>query len=159
MSTQLPDISLKNTEGEPVNLLSYQGKPLILFFYPKASTPGCTQEGLDFKEHYEDFQTLGVEILGVSRDGVKAQKNFKEKQGFPFELLSDKEEELCRYFDVIKEKKMFGKVGFGIQRTTLLFDKKGKLIKEYQKVKVKGHVDDVLEDAQAFFKTGKRVKK
>ncbi|MEJ2214522.1 MAG: peroxiredoxin [Gammaproteobacteria bacterium] len=122
-----------------------EGKNIVLYFYPKASTPGCTQEGKDFSEAINKFRRQSTVILGASRDSVKAQQNFKDKQGFPFELLSDKEEKLCNLFDVIKMKNMYGKQVRGIERSTFLIDRDGKLQKEWRGIKVPGHVDEVLD--------------
>lgn len=146
----IPDIiALPATGGEDRKLSDYRGRHLVLFFYPKASTPGCTQEGLDFRAAIEEFRAAGTEVLGASRDGIRAQENFKAKQDFPFDLLSDKEEALCRQFDVIKLKKMYGRESLGIQRSTFLIDDQGVLRKEWRGVKVKGHVADVLETVKA----------
>ncbi len=140
----IPDCSLPATSDKTLSLSDFRGGPLILYFYPKASTPGCTQEGQDFRDLYPQFQALGAHILGASRDGVKAQQNFKDKYEFPFELLSDKEEELCTLFDVIKEKNMYGRKVMGIERSTFLIDADGVLRREWRGVKVKGHADEVL---------------
>ena len=145
----IPDIELPATGGGNIKLADYRGRALVLFFYPKASTPGCSQEGRDFRDAMEAFRTAGTEVIGASRDGVKAQENFKRKQEFPFELLSDKEEVLCKAFDVIKLKKNYGREYLGIERSTFLIDAEGVLQREWRKVKVKGHVDEVLEAAQS----------
>ena len=142
---KVPDIELPATSNKQIKFSDYQGKNIVLYFYPKASTPGCTQEGLDFAAAINKFRRQSTVILGVSRDSVKAQENFRNKQGFPFELLSDKEEQLCQAFAVIKMKNMYGKQVRGIERSTFLIDKKGKLVKEWRGVKVKGHVDEVLQ--------------
>jgi len=144
----VPDIELPATNGSNIKLSDFRGRGLVLFFYPKASTPGCTQEGRDFRDAMEAFQTAGAEVLGASRDGIKAQGNFKTKQEFPFELLSDKEEQLCKAFDVIKLKKNYGREYLGIERSTFLIDAEGVLRREWRKVKVKGHVAEVLEAVQ-----------
>lgn len=140
----VPDVALHLTGDQQVNLSDFQGKPLVLYFYPKASTPGCTQEGLDFTAQINKFRHQSCRILGASRDGLKAQENFKAKQGFPFDLVSDKEEALCNAFDVIKMKNMYGKQVRGIERSTFLIDRDGVLRQEWRKVKVKGHVEEVL---------------
>jgi peroxiredoxin Q/BCP len=145
----VPDIELPATGNKTIKLSDYRGKPVVLYFYPKASTPGCTQEGLDFSAAINKFRRQSAVILGVSRDSVKAQENFKAKQGFPFELLSDKEEALCQAFDVIKLKNMYGKQVRGIERSTFLIDADGILRQEWRKVTVKGHVDAVLEAVKA----------
>lgn len=143
-----PDIELPATGDQSIKLSDFRGKRLVLYFYPKASTPGCAQEGRDFRDAIEAFRALNCEILGASRDGVKAQTNFKTKQEFPFDLLSDKGEELCKLFDVIKLKKLYGKESLGIERSTFLIDEEGILRREWRKVKVKGHVEEVLEAAR-----------
>ncbi len=126
---------------------------LVLYFYPRASTPGCTQEGLDFSALYDRFRHAGSDILGCSRDSLKRQENFKAKYGFPFDLIADTEEELCRYFDVIKEKTLYGKKHLGIERSTFLIDPDGVLRHEWRKVKVKGHAEAVLEKLLALQST------
>ena len=118
---------------------------MVLYFYPKDSTPGCTREGQDFRDNYAKFKRAGAEIVGVSRDSLKSHENFKAKQEFPFELMSDKDEELCQVFDVIKMKNMYGKQVRGIERSTFLIDKNGVLQHEWRKVKVDGHADEVLK--------------
>lgn len=140
----VPDCSLPATGDKQIKLSDYRGKTLVLFFYPKANTPGCTQEGQDFRDASNKFRRQSAVILGVSRDGIKAQENFKAKQEFPFELLSDKEETLCQTFDVIKMKNMYGKQVRGIERSTFIIDGEGVLRREWRKVQVKGHVDEVL---------------
>jgi peroxiredoxin Q/BCP len=145
----VPDFTLPATGGAELSLSDFRGRFLVLYFYPKASTPGCAQEGRDFRDAIGEFEAQGAAILGASRDGVKAQENFKAKQEFPFELLSDKEEALCRLFDVIKLKKLYGRESLGIERSTFLIDSEGVLRREWRKVKVKGHVDEVLEAVKA----------
>ena len=120
------------------------GKKLIIYFYPKDSTPGCTTQGQDFRDNFKTFKKLNTEILGVSRDSVKSHENFKLKQSFPFELLSDPDEKICKAFDVMKMKSMYGKQYMGVDRSTFLIDEKGIIIKEWRSVKVKGHVEEVL---------------
>lgn len=140
----VPDFELEATGGHKVKLSDLRGRYVVLYFYPKDHTPGCTQEGRDFGDHYQEFKAHNAEIFGVSRDSLKTHENFKAKQGFPFELISDKEENLCRLFGVLKQKKMFGRDVFGIERSTFLIDPEGKLVAEWRKVKVKGHVAEVL---------------
>ena len=142
---KIPDIELHITGDKLIKLSDFYGKPLLLYFYPKASTPGCTTEGLDFTAAINKFRRQSCAILGASRDSLKAQENFKTKQGFAFDLVSDKEEALCNLFDVIKMKNMYGKQVRGIERSTFLIDRDGKLAKEWRGVKVPGHVDEVLE--------------
>lgn len=140
-----PDFSLPATSGKIINLKSLIGKNIILYFYPKDCTSGCTQEGKDFKENYKKFVSLNTTILGVSRDSLKLHEKFKSEQQFPFELLSDVDEVVCQLYDVLKEKMMYGKKTFGIERSTFLIDKSGILRQEWRKVKVPGHVDEVLQ--------------
>ena len=121
------------------------GKNLIIYFYPKDSTPGCTTEGQDFRDNYKIFKKFKTEILGVSRDSIKSHENFKSKQSFPFELLSDPDEKMCKAFDVMKMKSMYGREYMGVDRSTFLINKEGQIVKEWRSVKVKGHVDEVLE--------------
>ncbi|HID46472.1 MAG TPA: peroxiredoxin [Chromatiaceae bacterium] len=142
---KIPDVELLLTGGKAAKLSDYLGKWLILYFYPKASTPGCTQEGLDFKDAIFKFRRQSSVILGASRDSLKAQENFKAKQEFPFDLVADKEETLCNAFGVIKMKNMYGKKVRGIERSTFIIDDRGILRHEWRGVKVKGHVQDVLD--------------
>jgi thioredoxin-dependent peroxiredoxin len=127
-----------------ISLADYKGKYLVLYFYPKDSTPGCTQEGQDFRDNYAKFKALNADIIGVSRDSLKSHENFKCKQEFPFELISDTDESLCKAFDVIKMKNMYGKQVLGIERSTFLIDPEGKVAKEWRKLSVKGHCEQVL---------------
>ncbi|MGV6825560.1 MAG: peroxiredoxin [bacterium] len=150
---KIPNQTVVLSNGKTINLKDYTGKPLIIYFYPKASTPGCTQEGRDFDALIHKFRRQSATILGVSRDSQKAQANFKAKQKFRFELIADTEEKLCNAFDVIKEKNMYGRKVMGIVRSTFLFDQDGKLVKEWRGVKVKGHADEVLEAVKALSKT------
>ncbi len=144
----IPDLELSATGNQSVKLSNYRGKQLVLYFYPKASTPGCTQEGQDFRDAAHAFATANTVILGASRDSLKAQENFKARQGFDFDLLSDQDETLCQAFEVIKPKKMFGKDTLGVERSTFLIDATGVLRQEWRQVKVKGHVDEVLAAAR-----------
>lgn len=141
----IDDCCLPATGDKEICLSSMQGKHLVLYFYPKDNTPGCTQEGQDFRDLYKDFQAAGAEILGVSRDSVRSHENFKAKYDFPFDLLSDKDEVLCNQLDVIKEKKNYGRIYMGVDRSTFLIDKKGVLRQVWRSVKVKGHAEAVLE--------------
>ena len=142
---QLPNLTVATTQNESLELASYQGKKLVMYFYPKDNTPGCTQEGKDFADVYDKFQSANTEIVGVSKDSIKKHSNFIEKYGFPFDLIADTEEELCQALDVIKEKSMYGKKFMGIERSTFIFDEQGRLTHEFRKVKVKGHVEEVLK--------------
>ncbi len=144
-----PKFELPATGDQTLGLTDFKGKNVVLYFYPKDSTPGCTTEGQDFRDAHAKFKRLNTVILGVSRDGVKSHENFKAKQSFPFDLLSDKEETLCRVYDVIRKKKMYGKEVMGIERSTFLIDTKGVLRQEWRKVKVAGHVDEVLAAVKA----------
>lgn len=143
------DFHIAATSEKTVKLSDLKGKQVVIYFYPKDSTPGCTTEGQGFRDHYADFQAANTEIFGVSRDSLKSHENFKAKQGFPFELLSDKDEALCQLFDVIKLKKLYGKEYLGVDRSTFLIDKDGVLRHEWRGVKVPGHVEAVLEQAKA----------
>lgn len=149
---KIPDVALHLTGDRSARLSDYRGKPLVLYFYPKASTPGCTQEGLDFSAAIAKFRRQSCAILGASRDGLKAQENFKAKQGFPFDLVADKDETLCNAFGVVKMKNMYGKQVRGIERSTFLIDADGVLRQEWRGVKVKGHVDEVLEAVKSLNK-------
>ena len=141
---QVEDFNILITGDRKKQLSDYHGQYLVLYFYPKASTPGCTTESIEFTESYQEFKKAGVEILGVSQDSLKRQENFKAKHDFTFDLIADTEAELCNYFDVIKEKKMYGKTFMGIERSTFLLSPDGVLLHEWRKVKVKGHVEEVL---------------
>lgn len=141
----VPDFELPATGDKQLSLADFKGKKLILYFYPKDNTPGCTQQGQAFRDSVTEFEALNTIILGVSRDSVKVHEGFKNKQNFPFDLLSDQEEKLCQSFDVIKMKNMYGKQVRGIERSTFLIDEHGVLIHEWRKVKVKNHVDEVLQ--------------
>ena len=143
-----PDFELLATGDQTLSLAGLKGSNVVLYFYPKDSTPGCTTEGQNFRDAIEQFQAANTVILGASRDGIKAHENFKAKQSFPFELLSDKEEVLCQAYDVIKLKKMYGRESMGGERSTFLIDGNGILRREWRKVKVKGHVDEVLAAVQ-----------
>jgi len=141
----IPDLSVATTRDEALQLRQLKGKNLVLYFYPKDSTPGCTTEGQNFRDAYSAFQAANTEILGVSRESIRSHQNFINKQEFPFDLISDPEEILCKAMDVMKEKSMYGKTYIGIERSTFIFDADGKLVHEVRKVKVKGHVDEILE--------------
>ncbi|MCK6251575.1 peroxiredoxin [Pseudomonas fragi] len=143
------DFQIPATSEKTVSLSQLKGKQVVIYFYPKDSTPGCTTEGQGFRDHYAEFQAANTEVFGVSRDSLKSHENFKAKQGFPFELLSDKDEALCQLFDVIKLKKLYGKEYLGVDRSTFLIDKDGVLRHEWRGVKVPGHVEAVLEQAKA----------
>jgi thioredoxin-dependent peroxiredoxin len=144
ISDTVPNFEAKATGDKTIQLGDYRGKYVVLYFYPKDSTPGCTQEGQDFRDNIDKFTALDAVILGVSRDSLKSHENFKCKQEFPFDLISDNEEALCGLFDVIKMKNMYGKQVQGIERSTFLIDPLGVLVREWRKVSVKGHCEQVL---------------
>lgn len=141
----LPALTLPASGGQTIALKQLRGKKLVLYFYPKDNTPGCTQEGQDFRDLYPEFQAAGAEVMGVSKDGVKAHDNFVAKHDFPFRLLSDGDGALCEALDVMREKSMYGKTYIGIDRSTFLFDAQGKLVQVWRAVKVKGHARAVLD--------------
>lgn len=141
----IPDFTLPSTSGKTFILSEQHGKNLIIYFYPKDSTPGCTTQGQQFRDHYQEFQKANTEIVGISRDSLKSHENFKAKFEFPFELLSDSEELACQLFNVIKMKKMYGKEVRGIERSTFVINTKGELIREWRGVKVDGHIPEVLD--------------
>ena len=143
--TVVPHFKLPATGEQLIDLSALRGKNVVLYFYPKDNTPGCTSESCDFKKHHLKFRRRNAVILGISRDSIAAHEKFKEKYGFPFDLISDADEKACKLFDVIKEKNMYGRKVMGIERSTFLIDTKGTLRREWRKVKVKGHVDDVLD--------------
>ena len=147
------DFNAAATSGQQVSLSALKGQQVVIYFYPKDSTPGCTTEGQDFRDQHAAFQAANTVVFGVSRDGMKSHENFKCKQAFPFELISDKNEALCQLFDVIKLKKLYGKEYLGIDRSTFLIDAQGVLRQEWRGVKVPGHVDEVLAAAQALNKS------
>lgn len=140
-----PNLEILSTGGKTINLTNFKGRFIVLYFYPKDSTPGCTQEGRDFRDHLDRFQAMNAVVFGISRDSIRSHENFKCKQEFPFDLLSDPDETLCRLFDVIKMKNMYGKQVRGIERSTFLFDTAGILVREWRKVAVKPHVAEVLQ--------------
>ena len=144
LNQAVPDFQLPATSGKAFQLSHFRDKYLILYFYPKDSTPGCTTQGIQFRDAYLDFQNLNAEIFGISRDSLKSHENFKAKFTFPFELLADTEEQACTLFGVIKMKNMYGKQVRGIERSTFIIDKKGTLIKEWRGLKVDGHIAEVL---------------
>jgi peroxiredoxin Q/BCP len=145
----VPDFSAQITGKTPFQLSQFRGKKLVLFFYPKDNTPGCTTESLQFRELYPLFQKADTEIIGISRDSIRSHDGFKSKLDLPFELISDADEMVCAMFDVIVMKSMYGKKVRGIERSTFIIDAGGKIVKEWRGVKVPGHVDEVLEFAQS----------
>lgn len=145
LNQAIPDFELPSTGGKTFKLSDYLGKTLVIYFYPKDSTPGCTTQGQQFRDSYPDFEALNAEIVGISRDSLKSHENFKAKFSFPFKLLSDTEEQACSLFDVIRMKNMYGKQVRGIQRSTFVIAKRGVLVREWRGVKVDGHVREVLD--------------
>ncbi|GAA4863757.1 peroxiredoxin [Luteimonas vadosa] len=146
---QVPAAELSLSGGASAKLSDYRGRWLVLYFYPKDATPGCTTEGLDFNALLPKFRKLDADILGVSRDSVRSHDNFCAKQGFRFPLASDPDETLCRAFDVIREKNMYGRKVMGIERSTFLIDPKGRIAEAWRKVKVAGHAQAVLDALKA----------
>lgn len=145
LNLAVPDFSAEMTGGQPFRLSEHQGKTLVLYFYPKDNTPGCTTESLQFRDAHERFRKAGAKIFGISRDSLRSHESFKSKLGLPFELISDADEAMCTMFDVIVMKSMYGKKVRGIERSTFVIDAAGKIVKEWRGVKVPGHVDEVLQ--------------
>lgn len=144
IGTQVPNIALAATDDKMLNLSEFKGQKLVIYFYPKDSTPGCTTEGQNFRDRIDEFTAKNTVVLGVSKDTVRSHNNFKCKQNFPFDLISDTDEVLCNFFDVIKPKKMYGKEFIGIERSTFIVDEEGIVRTEWRKVKVADHVNEVL---------------
>ncbi len=145
----VPAFEAVATGDKTLRLSDLKGRNVVIYFYPKDSTPGCTTQGQDFRDSMAEFDRAGTTILGVSRDSLRSHENFRSKQGFEFDLISDPDEKLCKLFDVIKLKKMYGRETLGIERSTFLIDRDGVLRQAWRKVRVKGHVADVLEAAKA----------
>ena len=143
-NTSFQDFELPSTGGKTFKLSEHLGKTIVIYFYPKDSTPGCTTQGQQFRDHYADFATANTEIFGISRDSIKSHENFKAKFEFPFDLLADTKEFACQLFGVIKMKKMYGKEVRGIERSTFIINTEGALIREWRGVKVDGHIPEVL---------------
>jgi peroxiredoxin Q/BCP len=150
LNQTVPDFELPATSGVTFKLSNYQGKALVIYFYPKDNTPGCTTQGMQFRDSYAEFQMANAEIVGVSRDSLKSHENFKAKFTFPFELLADTEELACGIFGVMKMKNMYGKQVRGVERSTFVIDKNGTLIREWRGVKVDGHALEVLDLIKTF---------
>jgi peroxiredoxin Q/BCP len=146
---EVPDFSLPATAGQTFRLTELRGQPLVIYFYPKDSTPGCTTEAQQFRDMHSDFQSAGASVWGVSRDSIKSHESFKAKLGLPFELLCDSDETACKLFDVIKMKNMYGKQVKGIERSTFLIDRIGRLAAEWRGVKADGHAATVLAAVRA----------
>ncbi len=149
LNQPVPDFALPATSGKTIKLSDFLGKYVVVYFYPKDSTPGCTTQGMQFRDAYADFQQANTEIVGVSRDSVKSHENFKAKFSFPFELLADTEEIACGIFGVIKMKNMYGKQVRGIERSTFVVNPQGVLVHEWRGVKVDGHANEVLSYIQS----------
>ena len=149
MNRVVKDFKCAATGGKTIQLKALRGKKVIIYFYPKDSTPGCTTEGQDFRDLHARFKRQNAVILGVSRDSIASHEKFRDKHRFPFDLLSDPDEKLCTQFDVIREKNMYGRKVIGIERSTFLIDESGKLRQEWRKVKVKGHAEEVLAATKA----------
>ena len=141
----IPDFKGRITNDLIIKLSDYKGQNIVIYFYPKDNTPGCTKEGEDFRDYFEDFKKNNTIIIGVSRDSVASHDKFTCKYNFPFKLISDEDEKVCKLFDVIKEKNMYGRKYMGIERSTFLINHDGILVNEWRKVRVKGHVEKVLE--------------
>ncbi len=146
---RVENFTLPATGDQELSLDDFSGRNLIIYFYPKDNTSGCIREGQDFRDLYAEFTAAGADILGVSRDSLKSHENFRNKQEFPFHLLSDSEETLCRQFDVIHEKNMYGRKYMGVVRSTFLIDAEGVLLQEWRKVRVAGHAQAVLDALKA----------
>ena len=141
----IPDFKGRITNDLIIKFSDYKGQNIVIYFYPKDNTPGCTKEGEDFRDYFADFKKNNTIIIGVSRDSVASHDKFTCKYNFPFQLISDEEEKVCKLFDVIKEKNMYGRKYMGIERSTFLINHEGTLVNEWRKVRVKGHVEKVLE--------------
>lgn len=141
-----PDFTLMGSDGKEHKLSHYRGKKVILYFYPKDNTPGCTTEACDFRDNINKINNLNAIVLGISKDNLNSHNKFIEKFNLPFTLLSDEEKVVCELYDVIKEKNMYGKKVLGIERSTFIINEEGTLIKEFRKVKVKGHIEEVLNE-------------
>ena len=144
LGLEVPDFSLPATGDTPFTLSALRGSPVVIYFYPKDSTPGCTTEAMQFRDLHTEFVATGASIWGVSRDSLKSHASFKTKLGLPFELISDPDETACALFDVIKLKNMYGKQVRGIERSTFLIDRNGRLAREWRGVKADGHATEVL---------------
>lgn len=142
----LPPIAVQTTSGGRFSLADLKGKNVVLYFYPKDDTPGCTTEGCDIRDHFAEFQRLNAVVYGISRDGIDSHERFKAKFGFPFELISDPDEKLCRAFGVIQQKSLYGRTYMGVDRSTFIFDRTGALRQSFRGVKVPGHVDQLLDE-------------
>lgn len=142
---KVPNFKFKLADAQPTSLENLRGKTVLLYFYPKDNTPGCTQQACDFRDNFKSLEKINTVVIGVSRDSQKSHDKFTQNFNLPFPLISDQDESLCRLFDVIKPKKLYGKDYIGIERSTFVIDKNGVLRNEWRNVKVKGHIDEVLE--------------
>lgn len=141
----VPDFKIPSTQGGDINLSDLRGRKVVLYFYPKDNTPGCTLEGQEFNQLHAAFKKANTEVFGISRDSLKSHEKFKKKFDFKFELLSDVEEKVCKIFDVIKEKNMYGRMVLGIERSTFVIDEEGRLLGEFRKIKAPGHAQQILD--------------
>lgn len=149
LNAPCPTLKLPATSGGTFDTEALKGQSFVLYFYPKDSTPGCTTEGGDFRDAHAQFLAAGCQVFGISRDSIKSHENFKAKQSYPFELVSDPEEIACKAFDVIKMKKLYGKEVLGVERSTFVINRTGTIVREWRGVKVPGHVAEVLAFVQA----------
>jgi peroxiredoxin Q/BCP len=149
INLHVPEFSAAMTGGRDFNLSDYRGKKIVLYFYPKDNTPGCTTESMQFRDLHTQFREADAEVFGLSRDSIRSHEGFKSKLALPFELISDPDEKICALFNVMKMKNMYGKQVRGIERSTFVIDGSGKLVKEWRGVKVPGHIDEVLEFVKA----------
>lgn len=149
LNQTVPDFEIAATGNKTIKLSDLRGKRVVLYFYPKDNTPGCTLEGQNFRDNITQFDQLNTVIFGISRDSIKMHENFKKKQDFPFDLLSDYDETVCQLFGVIQLKKLYGNEYMGVERSTFLIDENGVLKKEWRKIKVKQHVEEVLSAIEA----------
>ena len=150
----VPEFSAAASAGQTVTLSALRGRPVVLYFYPRDNTPGCTREGEQFRDLHKRFAALGAQVFGVSRDSLRSHERFRAQHGFPFHLIADTDETLCRLFDVIKLKKQYGKEALGVERSTFLIDAGGVLRREWRKVKIDGHAASVLDAVAALMQTG-----
>jgi thioredoxin-dependent peroxiredoxin len=148
MTTMIPDFELPATGNQRFASAAFKGHPYVLYFYPRDDTPGCTIEGANFRDLHNEFKKAGYMVFGVSRDSLASHEKFKSKMNFPFDLLSDSDEVVCKLFDVIKEKNMYGKKVFGIERSTFVMGRAGEIAREWRGVKVDGHAAEVLTAVQ-----------
>lgn len=149
LNKMVPEFSATMTGDQTFDLAHYKGKKIVLFFYPKDNTPGCTTESINFRDLYAEFQQAGAVIFGISRDSLRSHEGFKAKLDMPFDLISDPQETVCLMFNVMKMKNMYGKQSRGVERSTFIIDGSGRLVKEWRGLKVPGHVDEVLEFVKA----------